>query len=211
MLIDIDKVIVKERIQAQDKLDVKELAEDIRKHGLYNPLVINGDNVLINGLRRYLACKSLGWQKIDVVVLDVAPEPEGKGIVTSESKLRPRLTWSTSAVRKLLSDPPGKDRKPCFICGKHKSITVLHHIVQISELKKFLNHGLLQADEVSTPVVWLCPNCHTYVHASINGNYDAVRVMQNEEEWFGGFSSVTEARVKHLGKLLKKMELENVG
>lgn len=54
-----------------------------------------------------------------------------------------------------------KNRKPCFICGRHQSITEAHHTITLKEISQLLmSWGSLP----EPPVVWLCPNCHTYVH-----------------------------------------------
>lgn len=54
-----------------------------------------------------------------------------------------------------------KQREPCFICGKHRSITEAHHTIPLKNMAL-----LLEAWESlpEPPIVWLCPNCHTYVH-----------------------------------------------
>ena len=54
-----------------------------------------------------------------------------------------------------------KEREPCFICGEHRAITEAHHVLPLKDVAALLEScGIL--DEPS--VVWLCPNCHTYVH-----------------------------------------------
>lgn len=54
-----------------------------------------------------------------------------------------------------------RQKKPCFICGKHKAITEAHHTIPLKELVRLLEAwGKLP----EPPIVWLCPNCHTYVH-----------------------------------------------
>lgn len=54
-----------------------------------------------------------------------------------------------------------KQREPCFICGKHGSITEAHHTIPLKDVAALLAAwGSLP----EPPVVWLCPNCHTYLH-----------------------------------------------
>lgn len=59
-----------------------------------------------------------------------------------------------------------KEKEPCFICGKHKTITELHHVLPLSECSKMMNK--LNVKTIFIPVVWLCPNCHAYAHAIKN-------------------------------------------
>lgn len=55
------------------------------------------------------------------------------------------------------------EREPCFLCGEHMVIVEQHHVFPLSELTVYVN--LLNLDEVvEPPKVWLCPNCHSYIH-----------------------------------------------
>ena len=49
-----------------------------------------------------------------------------------------------------------KEHQPCEVCGKHKEITHLHHVVNLKDCTILFN----VVDYVNTPVVFLCPNCH---------------------------------------------------
>lgn len=55
---------------------------------------------------------------------------------------------------------------PCFACGKHPYITHLHHVIPLTEVADLFNDHLVE--KISIPTVWLCPNCHTYVHWILN-------------------------------------------
>ncbi len=60
---------------------------------------------------------------------------------------------------------PHRHRDPCFICGKHRSITEAHHTIPLEKITALLKTwGTLP----EPPIVWLCPNCHTYVHSYQN-------------------------------------------
>lgn len=61
-----------------------------------------------------------------------------------------------------------KEKAPCYICGKHAEITELHHVVPLSRCAKKMNRLNLKEIEVET--VWLCPNCHAYVHKYFDTN-----------------------------------------
>lgn len=87
MLIDIDKIVVGDRIR-KDFGDIEELAEDIKTNGLINPPVINRDNVLLAGERRLLACKSLGWSRIEVRQIDTRDAEHDFDIEVSENESR---------------------------------------------------------------------------------------------------------------------------
>ncbi len=71
--VDIDK-IRKNQFQPRRNIDqekIMELANSIKENGLIQPVVVRragSDYELVVGERRYLACRSLGWQKISAVV-----------------------------------------------------------------------------------------------------------------------------------------------
>ena len=53
------------------------------------------------------------------------------------------------------------DKKPCYICNKHKPITESHHLTPLSMQHKY------RVIEVDHSFVWLCPNHHRLVHRAI--------------------------------------------
>jgi ParB family chromosome partitioning protein len=93
MLIDIEKVIVKDRIR-KDFGDIKELADDIRQNGLINPPVVNRDYELLAGERRLLACKSLGWGQIEVRMMDTRDAEHELNVEISENENRKEFSKS---------------------------------------------------------------------------------------------------------------------
>ena len=93
MLIDIDKIIVNDRIR-HDYGDLDELAEDIRANGLINPPVVNKAYELLAGERRLRACKLLGWPTIEVRMMDTRDAEHELNIEISENDVRKGFTKS---------------------------------------------------------------------------------------------------------------------
>lgn len=87
MIVDIEKVIVKDRIR-KDFGNIKELAEDIKENGLINPPVVNKDYCLLAGERRLRACKSLGWKQIEVRMMDTRDAEHELNVEISENENR---------------------------------------------------------------------------------------------------------------------------
>ena len=54
--------------------DIENLAESIVEVGLLEPLVIDQFNQVISGNRRFSAIQKLGWEKVSVKLVSVAPE-----------------------------------------------------------------------------------------------------------------------------------------
>jgi ParB family chromosome partitioning protein len=93
MLLDIGKIKVTDRIR-KDFGNIQELAEDIRENGLINPPVVTPENELIAGERRLRACKSLGYQQIEVRVMSVKDSEHQLQIEISENENRKDFTFS---------------------------------------------------------------------------------------------------------------------
>jgi ParB family transcriptional regulator, chromosome partitioning protein len=67
MLIQIRRVKVGER-RREEMGDVAGLAASIKRHGLIQPIVVDGDLNLVAGGRRLRAYQLLGWDKIEARV-----------------------------------------------------------------------------------------------------------------------------------------------
>ena len=99
MLVDIDKIRIEDRIR-KDLGDISELAKDIEQNGLINPPTVTPDLVLIAGERRLAACKLLGWQQIEVKVMEVRDYEHQLHLEISENEnrkdftLAERLDWA---------------------------------------------------------------------------------------------------------------------
>lgn len=69
MKVPLDAVIIRERVREEiGSLD--SLMKSLDKHGQLNPITITRENELVAGHRRLLAAQELGWQYIDVSIVD---------------------------------------------------------------------------------------------------------------------------------------------
>lgn len=93
MLVETEKVIVTDRIR-KDFGNIEELAQDIKKNGLINPPVVTPEFELIAGERRLRACKSLGWQQIEVRIMSVRDYEHQLRMEISENENRKEFTFS---------------------------------------------------------------------------------------------------------------------
>jgi ParB family chromosome partitioning protein len=93
MSILISSVTVPEHRQRQDLGDINELADSIARLGLIHPIVVNRDNVLVAGFRRFSACRSLGWTHIDNTYTDELDPLILHLIELEENIKRKDLTW----------------------------------------------------------------------------------------------------------------------
>lgn len=90
-----------------------------------------------------------------------------------------------------------------FRIHEQQNYTVVHHIVPISDLTAWLNAGLIDALNVSSPIVWLCPNCHAYVHAALDGKLDVVEPMMADDKWNERFEIIWNERFRYAAEELK--------
>lgn len=97
MLVDIDKIIVGDRIR-RDFGDIQELADDIKQNTLLNALVVtpsgngNGTYLLIAGERRLRACKMLGYKAVPVNTVGVDDAEQALMMEISENECRKEFT-----------------------------------------------------------------------------------------------------------------------
>jgi ParB family chromosome partitioning protein len=69
MQIPIQDIQVKNRIR-KNLGDLSGLKESIHRHGILNPIVINGKNELVAGHRRLESARQLGWTLVPVRIVD---------------------------------------------------------------------------------------------------------------------------------------------
>ncbi len=96
-LLPLTSIILEDR-QRRDLGDIDGLAESIRTHGLIQPIVIDQNNRLIAGGRRYAAHQKLGLQEIDVTYLETLSEFQRKELEYEENIRRKDFTWQERAL-----------------------------------------------------------------------------------------------------------------
>lgn len=69
MLINLEQIKIKKRIRV-DIGDLDQLKDSLRKYGLFHPIIIDDKYELISGFRRLESAKALGWETIDVKIID---------------------------------------------------------------------------------------------------------------------------------------------
>ncbi len=88
MLVNIDQIIISDRIR-EDFGNLEELAEEIRTLGLIHPPIVAADSLmLLAGERRLRAMKLLGYQQIEVRLMNVRDAEHALNIEISENESR---------------------------------------------------------------------------------------------------------------------------
>lgn len=79
--------------QRRELVGIDELAQSISDVGLINPIIVDENNTLIAGERRYTACLQLGWTHIPVQYADTISEDRLYLIELEENVKRVDLEW----------------------------------------------------------------------------------------------------------------------
>ncbi|MDO4506048.1 MAG: ParB N-terminal domain-containing protein [Spirochaetales bacterium] len=69
MIVKIEDIKIKKRVR-RDLGDLEALKDSLKQYGLMNPITLNAKYELVAGERRLEAAKSLGWERINAIVLD---------------------------------------------------------------------------------------------------------------------------------------------
>ena len=101
--------------------NIKELAESIKREGLLQPLVINQNNKLICGRRRFEAVRLLGWDGVEVYQIKTEDDMDKLSKAITENIMRKNLSWAeeVKALAELQQLKEAKYGKA--IQGKHIS------------------------------------------------------------------------------------------
>ncbi len=91
--VSISKIVINNRIR-KEYGNIQELASDIEENGLINPPVVTPQYELIAGERRIKACKELGWDEIEVRIMEVNDYENKLRMEISENENRKEFTFS---------------------------------------------------------------------------------------------------------------------
>lgn len=93
-LIPITSIFIdRENRQRRELTGIEELAYSIREHGLINPIVVTPEYELVAGERRLTACKSLGFDMVQVQFTDALSKEDLHIIELEENVKREALPW----------------------------------------------------------------------------------------------------------------------
>jgi len=97
MKINIDEIKIIDR--KRNAGDITQLSASINEIGLLQPITVTSDFRLIAGLHRLTACKHLGWQEIEVNVVDYDSEILSELAEIDENLIRNELTQFDKSIQ----------------------------------------------------------------------------------------------------------------
>lgn len=122
-LIDIDKIVIKPgRFRGAE--DIDSLVASFKRFGQLQPVILDDEDNLIAGFRRYTAAKSLQWGDIAFVRQSLLSDVQKKEIELEENVARLDMTWqerihALAAIDKLkrASDPNWTQGQTAAVAG----------------------------------------------------------------------------------------------
>lgn len=84
------------------------IADSLRRHGQYRPIVVTTTGTILAGHHVVMAAQSLGWSTIDAHVVDV-DEETARGILVADNRLSDIASYDTAALTDLLHSLPDLD------------------------------------------------------------------------------------------------------
>jgi ParB family transcriptional regulator, chromosome partitioning protein len=103
MKVRVSEIKVKKRIRTHLR-DLQPLKDSINHLGLLHPILIDPDYNLISGARRLEAVKQLGWELIDVRLLDIKDQKTKLLIELEENVTRVNFSEEEISLAKQLLD-----------------------------------------------------------------------------------------------------------
>lgn len=84
--------IIMPDIHLRGRTDLEDMVYSLCIHGQQQPLTLNSEGVLVDGVIRLAAAKMLGWVDIDVKVL--TPDEENQMLQNLLYSFQSKLRWS---------------------------------------------------------------------------------------------------------------------
>lgn len=84
--------------------NIDDLRDSMSRHGLLQPIVIDGQYNLIAGFRRYKVARMLGWDSIEARVVDAGSKKERISMEIEENTTRRNFTSEEMEKAKKLLD-----------------------------------------------------------------------------------------------------------
>ena len=97
--LDINKLIPYINNPRNNENAIDKVASSIREFGFKVPIVIDKDNVVINGHTRLLASKKLGLKEVPCIVADDLTEAQAKAFRIADNKVAEYSQWNEDLLK----------------------------------------------------------------------------------------------------------------
>ena len=87
-----------------NKKSVEKVTRSIREFGFLQPIVCDGDGVILAGHTRYRALTEMGWEECDVVIVSGLSEEQRKKYRLYDNKAGELAKWDSKLLGEELAD-----------------------------------------------------------------------------------------------------------
>ena len=190
MKIAIDKIAVTERIR-KEITHVPELAADIEKNGLINPITVmetdGGEFRLLAGLRRIKAALYLGWTEIEAHTFSPADAEAALHIEISENEQREPFTLIEKVnFGRLLEEIETAKAKERMVAGRKDTNPVPHGTQGNGRTRKIVGSKVGMSGTQYDRAKYIAANAPPEMieeldrgERTIRGTYDELRTQKN--------------------------------
>jgi hypothetical protein len=84
--------------RTHSKKQIRQIADSIARFGFTNPILIDGDGIVVAGHGRLEAAKLLGWQQVPVLRLASLDATERRAYALADNKLALNAGWDRAAL-----------------------------------------------------------------------------------------------------------------
>lgn len=77
---------------------MNQIAQSIKTFGFNVPILIDGNNLILTGHGRWLACQKLEWEEVPVIKLEHLTEAQASSFAIADNKLCENATWNTQLL-----------------------------------------------------------------------------------------------------------------
>ena len=139
---------------------VDKVASRIAEFGFKNPIVIDKNNVVINGHTRLLASKKLGLKEVPVIVADDLTEAQVKAFRIADNKTSEYATWDNELLKIELDMLKDLDFDLELTALKEYEIDSLYlKFDDFDDLEDAEDDLIEEYDEPVEQIEACCPNC----------------------------------------------------
>lgn len=84
--------------RTHSRMQIRQIAESIRRFGFINPIVIDEDQRILAGHGRVAAAHAMGLEDVPALRIDTMSEAEKRSYVLADNKLALNARWEKSAL-----------------------------------------------------------------------------------------------------------------
>ena len=85
--------------RTHSKRQISQIAQSIRNFGFNNPILVDGNNVVIAGHGRLMAAKSLAMKEVPIIRLENLTEAKKKAYILADNKLAEKAGWDKEIIQ----------------------------------------------------------------------------------------------------------------